>query len=328
MDGRQPNPFRARDTEQPPWSFDRLNEALPAQYFPVPHHRTAPESPIRISTAPRQRSPQRPFTRPSSERYDWHNPLSRNEENALPHSSHGNAAQEDASHTPVYPAATPGPSQQPIYALGTREEVQSEDYVSPLATMYGRAWNRYREAEENRAANRREALANARANIRYPGNPMTNVHDLLGSGPPQYPDRALRLAEEMESRRFAERIDRRERRLSMLQQAQERIQQATEAVANPLRTPRANPIDMQQSRPPPLSSDEMVANIECRICHEQKMDTLLEPCMHLAICHWCAEVMRQRTRQYRVDAEDGDEQLKCPICRRRVTQSRRIFVVL
>lgn len=36
--------------------------------------------------------------------------------------------------------------------FGTREEVEQDDYVSPLASMYGRAYQRFREAEERRAS--------------------------------------------------------------------------------------------------------------------------------------------------------------------------------
>jgi hypothetical protein len=35
--------------------------------------------------------------------------------------------------------------------FGSREDVQQDDYESPLSTMYNRAWNRYRQAEDLRA---------------------------------------------------------------------------------------------------------------------------------------------------------------------------------
>ncbi|KAF2126206.1 hypothetical protein P153DRAFT_347241 [Dothidotthia symphoricarpi CBS 119687] len=35
--------------------------------------------------------------------------------------------------------------------FGTREEIQQDDYESPLSTMYNRAWGRFRQAEELRA---------------------------------------------------------------------------------------------------------------------------------------------------------------------------------
>lgn len=41
--------------------------------------------------------------------------------------------------------------------FGTVEDVQQDDYESPLSNMYNRAWNRYRQAEDLRAADNTEA---------------------------------------------------------------------------------------------------------------------------------------------------------------------------
>ncbi|KAF1927496.1 uncharacterized protein M421DRAFT_65371 [Didymella exigua CBS 183.55] len=41
--------------------------------------------------------------------------------------------------------------------FGTIEDVQHDDYESPLSNMYNRAWNRYRQAEDLRAADSTEA---------------------------------------------------------------------------------------------------------------------------------------------------------------------------
>jgi hypothetical protein len=41
--------------------------------------------------------------------------------------------------------------------FGTVEDVQQEDYESPLSNMYNRAWNRYRQAEDLRATDNTEA---------------------------------------------------------------------------------------------------------------------------------------------------------------------------
>jgi hypothetical protein len=40
-----------------------------------------------------------------------------------------------------------------IRVFGTREDLEREDYESPLSSMYNRAWDRYRQAEHNREAN-------------------------------------------------------------------------------------------------------------------------------------------------------------------------------
>jgi hypothetical protein len=39
---------------------------------------------------------------------------------------------------------------EPVYPLGTREDVENPDYQSPVGAMFGRAWDRYRTAEEMR----------------------------------------------------------------------------------------------------------------------------------------------------------------------------------
>ncbi|KAF2819381.1 hypothetical protein CC86DRAFT_460505 [Ophiobolus disseminans] len=68
----------------------------------------------------------------------------------------------------ISPVETPQPTVQPrpmnrgearlararerfARTFGTREEIQHEDYESPLSTMYNRAYDRYRQAEERRA---------------------------------------------------------------------------------------------------------------------------------------------------------------------------------
>lgn len=331
MDRRQANPFQVRDANQPNWSFERLNESIRVLGHEMPGpstHEIIQRLPL-SSTVPQHPSSQRPL-RPGPETHNWYNPLARNP-NEL---SRSHRAQANAASDSFHPATAPVPSRQPVYPLGTMEEVQADDYVSPLTTMYGRAWNRYREAEENRAANR-QASADARqvftrrstANTtQNQANPLDDTLGVLGSSPPQHQVPGQLLAESMETRRRVSLQSARDR-LDRLQQAQERIREATEAILDPLEAPRVNPIDTQPLRPPPLTSDDMIVNVECRICHEQKMDTILEPCNHLAVCRWCVELMRERHRRYRYDPENGDAQLKCPICRRRVTGQRRVYLV-
>ena len=44
-----------------------------------------------------------------------------------------------------------------VRVFGTVEDVQQDDYESPLSSMYNRAWNRYRQAEDLRAVGDQEA---------------------------------------------------------------------------------------------------------------------------------------------------------------------------
>jgi hypothetical protein len=98
--------------------------------------------------------------------------------------------------------------------------------------------------------------------------------------------------------------------------------------------PRINPIDQQQ-RPPALEESEMQVNIACKICNEQRIDTLLEPCMHACVCRWCSDILMQQARQERRRHGSGLEpaevrmsrgQWRCPICRHNVTGSRKFYL--
>ncbi|KAK5029409.1 hypothetical protein LTS07_005871 [Exophiala sideris] len=198
--------------------------------------------------------------------------------------------------------------------FGTREEIESSDYSSPVADLFGRAWNRYREVQEGNRARRTEEEERRR----------NGDVSLLGTGPP--PDNEVDIHSEMAYQLAQATVSRERIRLI----AMEETLRQRDIVQQP---PRVNPIDHQTSRPPPLQSEEMRLDMACKICCEQKVDTLLEPCMHLAICHWCSEIVRQRAQQRRRErieamstiGDDGHK-WKCPICRRDVMQSRRVFL--
>lgn len=188
--------------------------------------------------------------------------------------------------------------------FGTREELESENYSSPVADLFGRAWNRYREVQEGNRARRFEEEERRR----------NGDVSLLGTGPPTETEVEI---QEMAYQRAQATLATERRRLMAMGILQQ--------------PPRVNPIDQQISRPSPLQSEEMRLDMSCKICCEQKVDTLLEPCMHLAICHWCSEIVRQRAHQRRhnrVGPRTGDDEdrWKCPICRRDVMQSRRVYL--
>ena len=340
MDRQQRNPFQSRDdlvNQQPQqtWSFDRLDRALPNPAMPNLPTQYWLASPHLSNTMPLHPHPQRPTTtpdpnptnwvtvpfQPPSQRPDttldpspvtWHNPVGRRRGNRT---SVRNPVQSNANTHPDQLTLGAGSSQQPVYPLGTREEVMSDDYVSPLASMYGRAWDRFRDAEQRRRAASREAYANA---VQAQSYPPVNMLDVLGSRPPQHPDPGQLLAQSMET----------QRRVSQ-QHARERIagpRFPPEAVANPLTASRPSLIDSQNSRPLPLSSEDMITSIACQICHEQKMDVIFEPCNHLAVCHWCWELMQVQVRRFRLNPEHGVEKLKCPICRRKVAVGKRVYI--
>ena len=327
MAERRTNPFSVPSTQQPTWSFDGVNDPQSSPLRtpnPIHHHHltVVEDQPNGSPLSSLQIGRRRPLSTTDGDRWGWHNPSRgranqqdrRSRRNANPRShSNNNSAQREATLQNRRP---------PIpYPLGTREEVQSDDYVSPVEAMMSRAWGRYREAEEQRAASRGGAMNAAES-------PTNVTLNMLGTNPPQHPDPAQRFETAMNDRRRASE-----------QEFRDRFQQILsfrEDLHDPSFHSEDNPIDVQTSRPQPLDTEELTANIACRVCHEQKIDTLLEPCMHLAICHWCSEVLQERTRRYRAiisnplytSLHPQDIRLRCPICRRNVAQARRVFLGL
>lgn len=322
MRDRFNNPISASSTQQQTWSFDGFNDAHPAlsrqpNPFHSRHRTTANDQPSVDPLPPLQIERRRPLIPNDESGPAWHNPSARRSSLQDPNSSRQARWYSNINITPAQREAVLRNRREPIpYALGTREEVQSDDYVSPVAAMFGRAWNRYRGAEEQRATLRSEIANGAES----PADPSLN---LLGTHPPQWEFEAI-----MNERRRVSEQERREQLRQMLANH--------EAAQDPSFHSEENPIDVQASRPPPLENDEMTANIACRVCHEQKIDTLLEPCMHLAMCRWCTEVLQERTRRYRENSSNPlytslhpqDDRLRCPICRRNVAQARRVFLAL
>ncbi|EXJ79883.1 hypothetical protein A1O3_08168 [Capronia epimyces CBS 606.96] len=293
------NPVNVR-SGPPSWSFESITIPQPTlrhdPSHPVAHHSTlAPRNPT-SGTAMVHVHGQAVTPR-----------LSRRQAHADLSNSDDNARESGTIRRRRRPVANP---------FGTREEIESDGYQSPVADLFGRAWIRYREHQEAGRATGTPAEVERQT---------AGDVNILGTGPPRSDgvglDRTMALNRQ--------RNDMEDRSLFMALEASLRQRQRE----NPHAHPRVNPIDQQSTRPRPLESEEMTVNIACKICCEQKVDTLLEPCMHVAICHWCSEVVRERARESarrrrnepdrRTDEED---KWKCPICRRDVTQSRRVYL--
>ena len=73
-----------------------------------------------------------------------------------PTQQHSQQSSEQASQQPSLPdfqrsdSISQHRNEPPYSALGTREEIENADYQSPVGAMFGRAWDRYRMAEETR----------------------------------------------------------------------------------------------------------------------------------------------------------------------------------
>ncbi|KAL5337182.1 hypothetical protein BJX70DRAFT_399986 [Aspergillus crustosus] len=75
----------------------------------------------------------------------------------------------------------------------------------------------------------------------------------------------------------------------------------------------------KESRPEPKETDELTLNMECKICMDQLVDTVLLPCGHAILCRWCAD--------QHIPSLSGYPQGKanCPMCREPVKQKYRIY---
>ncbi|KAK5074451.1 hypothetical protein LTR70_005881 [Exophiala xenobiotica] len=300
-----------------------------------------------------------------------------------------------------------------VFALGTREDVQHEDYVSPIFGMFNRAWTRYRDAEEERQSEAARQHADdldddayrwtdhdeidvqaisfrtvQQENIRPTDEQRHAVtRQRLFDASPLTMDTMLREGQAQMDRNIAQAVVANEsqetiylRRASTDSNvASSRRDPPLQDVANvnpivseqtltgqplprttrrarhnfhgqfysnpfdeqrPLRyhndgrvidltdegpLDRINPIDAQrQRRPAPAKSEDLKVNFACKICQEQKIDTICLPCMHAATCRWCNELWKDNCRDIngRVDRRDW----KCVICRKQIKETKKFFI--
>ena len=78
-----------------------------------------------------------------------------------------------------------------------------------------------------------------------------------------------------------------------------------------------------QERPAPMKPEAMIVDLACTICKEHLVDTVVMPCMHAVMCNWCAELQVPGKRGTPCIARDRTA--KCPLCRARVKEKRKIF---
>lgn len=57
----------------------------------------------------------------------------------------------------------------------------------------------------------------------------------------------------------------------------------------------------------------MMVKLDCKICMEQIVDTVILPCGHAALCRWCAEIHIPPRSDDSTRPAYGN--IKCPICR-------------
>jgi len=197
---------------------------------------------------------------------------------------------------------------------GTPEEIQSEEYISPITSMFNRAWERHRHLQELRHAQESLMGEYGPRNMQHHGEPtvlgsepIENFHLAeLGEGP--YPEALRPVERHFEGiRRGAELVAARATHLRQMIRSQ----------------PIFAGLD-GDNRPEPLTDDQMTVKLECKVCLTQKADIACMPCGHLSMCNWCADQV--------IPVREGstipkDKRVLCPVCRNGVKRRVKIFTV-
>ncbi|KAF2751130.1 hypothetical protein M011DRAFT_483102 [Sporormia fimetaria CBS 119925] len=231
--------------------------------------------------------------------------------------------------------------------FGTREEIDRDDYVSPITTMYSRAYNAY--YARNNAQSRPEVTEPIRPDAEPPVEGQTttmNIAELDGTSdsgantptdpppttrapptffPPRPPTTYIAsssasedaLASAAEIRMSLEQLS---EELMLIREATEAVTGAQYAEALRLGLVPCQELNMdKQDRPPPLDDDDMTRKLACSVCYCQLADVALLPCGHMVLCEWCADTMIP-VKHSHVPMRPS----KCPVCRKIVKQRFRI----
>ena len=218
--------------------------------------------------------------------------------------SRSSASSHDHSGVLLNISNRPRMRQQPLAPLGTREDVEREDFVSPVEAMFGRAIDRYRTAEETRRAASRAHNENMPNPVR---SRATNATDNFAN--PRVPDR-------LEYAPNHRPVD-----IPWVQRAHAEFERNYPHLLrqNPVREDALimSPtiIFDTQERPPPVPAERLTVSIACTICNEQSINVVLLPCMHACMCNWCADLCLPNR---------GDA--RCPKCRRAVKERRKLYL--
>lgn len=332
------------------------------------------------SSTPRPYHSQQPFRPIDSDQH----PINYTLPNDVP-TSHNSIHQTQPEVTATEPQTSLARNQrEQAYPLGSREDVQQEDYESPLAGMFGRAYGRYREAEAARQAaqmSRNQALLATAQDGSYHDlthrfsasslNPlldpaMTGTGQQAREGQERVQGHINRLYEAHHvARRMTEYLERPEYQLgpsfgstqnrlspqeagfvagspptipiAELNQQRRRHGFHRQFYTNPFETSfrvpqdndlvedtSVNRIDMQTARPTPSKSEDLKVDFGCKVCTEQKINTICMPCMHACMCRWCASIHKDDCRDY--EGRWNGTLWKCPICRKQITEVKRFYI--
>jgi hypothetical protein len=229
--------------------------------------------------------------------------------------------------------------------FGTRQDVEQDDYVSPLTTMYQRAYARYNEAERIRESGDTSAppldglvevergrieqhilwsvmndsrgelgrfAYSYRASYGAPSATAPSGDSMTATSSPTIPGRP--------TSELREAVARMNSNISLIESATASVSSVIEAMRH-TDTDRNLDMDKQHDRPPPLEEEEMTKKLACSICYSQLANTALLPCGHMIMCEWCAEILIPVKHSH-----VPTRSTKCPKCRKQVKQRFKIHM--
>ena len=237
-----------------------------------------------------------------------------------------------------------------VRVFGSREDVQRDDYESPLSTMYNRAERLYNQAEERRSTGatsdpRLSNLSNISPSERreleeqilwgvlqdshqqYLNLQEGNVRSYTPApGDRRRDNAAAFLARAATDESFHSPSNSLRTSLEQINSDLTRLQVANDAIT---RLSRLNhhtesiptPTLDEPDRPPPLTEAQMTRKLDCQVCYAQIADIAVLPCGHMVMCQWCADIT--------IPIHHGNVPLrpsKCPMCRKGVRQRVRIRI--
>lgn len=234
------------------------------------------------------------------------------------------------------------PPRQQAFPLGTREEAQQDNYSSPIGDMFSRAWDRYRDVQQAREVYRRAELdvttgvEAALQSVSISGTEVTPEHGHLYDARWVNPDSPLRqnpFIQTSEPSYLASTAPRlRHGRSNFHRQLY--MSNPFDAIPQDRRDyssmfGNSDPSDGRsvidkQPRPEPVAETDLKVDFGCKVCKEQKVDTVCFPCMHACMCHWCAQIWKDSCK---LESGRLDKSLwTCPSCRKNITESRRFYI--
>ncbi|KAH7125521.1 hypothetical protein B0J11DRAFT_308344 [Dendryphion nanum] len=219
--------------------------------------------------------------------------------------------------------------------FGTRQDVEQDDYISPLTTMYQRAWTRHQEAERLRDSGQQDApplnslvpeerrrveqqilwsvMRDSRGELLNQEEQPTSA---TAANPPSTSTIHTPSTSSAELRRAIERVN---SNLLLISNATSTVASAISAMRT-MEPQRSLDMD-KQDRPPPMEDEEMTKKLACSICYSQLADTALLPCGHMIMCQWCAD-LHIPVKHSHIPIRPSN----CPKCRKQVKQRFRIHM--